>query len=138
MMRTGILRALGGLMLLLASAFGATAQSIEIEGTINSQFEAFRADDFDTAFTYATPQLQQLFQSPQNFRRMVTDGYPMVWHPAEVRYLELRERGDAMWQKVQITDAKGVTHILDYMMEQTDMGWRIGAVQILDAPGATA
>lgn len=137
-MRTGILRALGGLMLLLASAFGATAQSIEIEGTINSQFEAFRADDFDAAFTYAAPQLQQLFQSPQNFRRMVTDGYPMVWRPAEVRYLELRERGDAMWQKVQITDAKGVTHILDYMMEQTDMGWRIGAVQILDAPGATA
>lgn len=137
-MRTGILRALGGLMLLLASAFGATAQSIEIEGTINSQFEAFRADDFDAAFTYAAPQLQQLFQSPQNFRRMVTDGYPMVWRPAEVRYLELRERGDALWQKVQITDAKGVTHILDYMMEQTDMGWRIGAVQILDAPGATA
>ena len=131
-MRTGFLRMLGALMLAVMSVTGAAAQSTEIEGTINSQF------DFATAFTYATPSLQQLFQSPQNFQRMVTQGYPMVWRPAEVRYLELRERGGAMWQKVQITDAKGFTHILDYKMEETDMGWRIGAVQILDAPGATA
>ncbi len=137
-MRTGFLRMLGALMLAVMSVTGAAAQSTEIEGTINSQFEAFKADDFATAFTYATPSLQQLFQSPQNFQRMVTQGYPMVWRPAEVRYLELRERGGSMWQKVQITDAKGFTHILDYKMEETDMGWRIGAVQILDAPGATA
>ena len=137
-MRTGFLRMLGALMLAVMSVTGAAAQSTEIEGTINSQFEAFKADDFATAFTYATPGLQQLFQSPQNFQRMVTQGYPMVWRPAEVRYLELRERGGSMWQKVQITDAKGFTHILDYKMEETDMGWRIGAVQILDAPGATA
>ncbi|MFC6760983.1 DUF4864 domain-containing protein [Sulfitobacter porphyrae] len=137
-MRTGFLRMLGALMLAVMSVTGAAAQSTEIEGTINSQFEAFKADDFATAFTYATPSLQQLFQSPQNFQRMVTQGYPMVWRPAEVRYLELRERGGSMWQKVQITDAKGFTHILDYKMEETNMGWRIGAVQILDAPGATA
>lgn len=137
-MRKGLLGLLGRLMLVLMSTVGASAQSTEIEGTINSQFEAFKADDFDTAFTYATPGLQQMFQTPQNFQRMVTQGYPMVRRPAEVRYLELRERGGDMWQKVQITDAKGFTHILDYKMEQTDMGWRIGAVQILDAPGATA
>lgn len=137
-MRTGFLRMLGALMLAVMSVTGAAAQSTEIEGTINSQFEAFKADDFATAFTYATPSLQQLFQSPQNFQRMVTQGYPMVWRPAEVRYLELRKRGGSMWQKVQITDAKGFTHILDYKMEETDLGWRIGAVQILDAPGATA
>ena len=137
-MQTGIMRLLGAMALVLASSFGAMAQSSEIEGTISSQLEAFKADDFDTAFTYATPTLQQMFQSPQNFQRMVTEGYPMVWRPAEVRYLELRQRGDAMWQKVQITDAKGGIHILDYKMEQTDMGWRIGAVQILDAPGVTA
>lgn len=129
---------LGGLMLLIASTFGAAAQSTDIERTIDGQFEAFRADDFATAFTFATPSLQQLFQSPQNFERMVTSGYPMVQNPAEVRYLELRERGGALWQKVQITDEKGFTHLLDYLMEETDMGWRIGAVQILDAPGVTA
>lgn len=137
-MRTGLISAMLGLVLTVLLTFGAMAQQTEIEGTINSQFEAFKADDFDSAFTYATPLLQRLFGSPQNFKQMVTTGYPMVWRPAEVRYLALRERGGAMFQKVQITDAKGFTHLLEYKMEQTDMGWRIGGVQILEAPGATA
>ena len=93
------------------AAFTASAQQAEIEGTIGSQIDAFRADDFEQAFTYATPNLQRLFQTPQNFERMVTQGYPMVWRPAEVTYLEL---------------------------EETDQGWRIGGVQILDSADLSA
>lgn len=137
-MKTGLISTILGVVLAISISFSATAQQTEIENTINSQFEAFKADDFAGAFAYATPTLQMLFQSPENFKRMVISGYPMVWRPAEVRYVDLRERGGSMWQKVQITDGKGVTYLLDYKMEQTDMGWRIGAVMILDAPEATA
>ena len=126
------------MVLTALAAFGAAAQQTEIEGTINSQFEAFKVDDFEGAFGYATPTLQMLFQTPDNFKRMVTTGYPMVWRPAEVRYLESRQRGGAIWQQVQITDAKGFVHLLDYKMEETDMGWRIGAVVVLEAPGVSA
>ena len=69
---------------------------------------------------------------------MVTQGYPMVWRPAEVRYLEIREAEGEFWQKVQITDAKGFTHLLLYRMQKTGAGWRIGGVQLLEAPGGTA
>lgn len=137
-MRIGLISGVLGMVLTVLMTFGAAAQQAEIEGTINSQLEAFKADDFAGAFTYATPTLQRFFQSPDNFKRMVTTGYPMVWRPAEVRYLGLRERGGAMWQQVQITDAKGFVHLLDYKMEETDMGWRIGGVQILEAPGVAA
>ena len=133
-----IRRALGGVFLSTLMALGAIAQQAEIEGTISSQLEAFKVDDFDRAFTFATPSLQELFQNPQNFERMVTGGYPMVWRPGEVRFLELEEVGDAMFQKVQITDAKGMMHLLLYRMEETADGWRIGGVQILKMPGATA
>lgn len=126
-----------GAVLTVGMAFSASAQDAEIEATISRQFEAFKADNFAEAFQYATPDLQRLFQSPENFQRMVTQGYPMVWRPGEVRYLELTEKDGAMWQKVQITDAKGTTHYLGYRMEQTDAGWRIGGVQILQAPGAS-
>jgi len=135
-MRTGLISGFLGMVLTALISFGAAAQSTEIEGTINSQFEAFKADDFEEAFGYATPTLQMLFRSPENFKRMVTTGYPMVWRPAEVRYLELREDSGGLWQKVQITDGKGVVHLLDYKMEETDMGWRIGGVVVLEAPGA--
>ena len=137
-MRTGLISGVLGAVLTVFVAFSATAQQAQIEGTINSQIEAFKADDFADAFTYATPTLQMLFQSPENFKRMVTTGYPMVWRPAEVRYLELRDRGGALWQKVQITDGKGAVHLLDYKMEETDKGWRIAGVVILEAPGVAA
>lgn len=137
-MQKTILSAFAGVILTLLMTFGATAQQAEIEGTISSQIEAFKADDFAQAFTYATPRLQQLFQSPQNFERMVTSGYPMVWRPADVQYLELREAGGFMFQKVQITDEKGALHVLMYQMQQTAEGWRIGGVQILEAPKLSA
>lgn len=137
-MKTGILNVIAGLVLSVFMAFGAQAQQAEIQGTIGSQFEAFKVDDFDTAFTFATPRLQQLFQTPQNFERMVTGGYPMVHRPAEIRYLDLREEGDALMQTVEVVDAQGQRHLLDYRMEQTDAGWRIGGVQILPSPEVSA
>lgn len=136
-MQQGFLSLVLGAVLALGLAVGAQAQQAEIEGTIRSQIEAFKADDFDTAFGYATPRLQQLFQTPQNFQRMVTQGYPMVWRPAEVRYLELSQRDGAFWQKVEIVDQAGQLHLLGYLMEQTPAGWRIAGVQFLKAPPAS-
>lgn len=133
-----MIRLMSALAISWALATTAMAQQSEIEGTINSQIEAFKADDFAQAFTYATPSLQRLFQTPDNFQRMVTQGYPMVWRPSEVTYLEMLEYEGAVWQKVQIVDNKGFTHILLYRMEETDAGWRIGGVQLLPAPGGTA
>ena len=123
-------------VLVVGVTFGAQAQDVEIRGTISQQFEAFKADDFATAFTFATPTLQQFFQNPQNFGQMVTKGYPMVWRPATVDYLELREADGSFFQKVQITDENGWFHILEYRMMQTPEGWRISGVQILDAGDA--
>jgi hypothetical protein len=120
----------------LAAALGAQAQEAAIRGTISQQFDAFKLDDFATAFGFASPSLQQYFMTPENFGRMVTQGYPMVWRPADVDFLELREEAGTYWQKVQITDEAGRVHYLEYRMQQGADGWRISGVQILDAPGA--
>lgn len=117
-------------------AFGAQAQDADIRATIGQQFEAFKADDFATAFSFASPTLKRFFQTPQNFGRLVSEGYPMVWRPADVDYLELREEDGTYLQKVQIKDRKGRFHVLEYRMIQTPDGWRIGGVQILEAAGA--
>ncbi|MEM9638352.1 MAG: DUF4864 domain-containing protein, partial [Pseudomonadota bacterium] len=80
------------------------AQEADIQATIDSQLQAFQVDDFGAAFEFASPNLKRLFQTPENFQRMVTQGYPMVWRPGDVRYLELREQGSTYWQRVMITD----------------------------------
>ncbi|WP_282152404.1 DUF4864 domain-containing protein [Ruegeria atlantica] len=112
-------------------ATGAFAQSAEIEANIAAQIQAFKADDFATAFTFASPNIQSFFGTPENFGTMVRNGYPMVWRPADVRFLELREVAGALWQKVMITDGNGQVHVLDYQMVQQENGWKINGVQLL-------
>ncbi len=112
-------------------ASGAFAQSAEIEANIAAQIQAFKANDFATAFTFASPNIQRLFGNPDNFGAMVRNGYPMVWRPSDVRFLELREVAGALWQKVMITDGDGAVHILDYQMIQQENVWKINGVQLL-------
>lgn len=119
-------------------AFAAVAQEAEIKGTISSQFDAFKVDDFAQALSFASPALKDFFRTPENFGQMVTQGYPMVWRPADVQFLELREVQGYLTQKVLITDEKGAYHVLDYRMIETPDGWRIAGVQILEQGAASA
>ncbi|WP_374369932.1 DUF4864 domain-containing protein [Tabrizicola sp.] len=116
----------------------AAAQEEPIRNTIQSQIEAFRADDFARAFTFASPTIKGMFGTPENFGAMVKQGYPMVYRPAEVQMMELREVAGALWQRVRITDQAGAGWNLDYMMVETPEGWQINAVQILPAPDVGA
>ncbi len=126
------------LLLVIGLLGPATAQDADIEATIGAQIEAFKADDFAEAFTYASPNIQGLFRTPDNFGTMVRNGYPMVWRPAEIRFLELREIAGSLWKKVMITDSKGAVHILDYQMIELENGWKINGVQMVQQGGETA
>ena len=129
-MRNGLFAALLATVLALPAA----AQEAPIRATIQSQIEAFQADDFARAFTFASPTIKQMFGTPENFGVMVKQGYPMVYRPAEVQMMELREVAGALWQRVRITDQAGAGWYLDYMMVETAEGWQINAVQIRPAP----
>lgn len=124
--------------LLTVLASGAFAQSPEIEANIKAQIKAFESDDFATAFTYASPNIQTQFRTPENFGAMVRNGYPMVWRPAEVQFLELRQVSGLWWQKVRVVDASGRVHILDYQMVQLDRDWKINGVQLLQSSDPAA
>jgi hypothetical protein len=110
-----------------------------IRDVIQGQIDAFLADDVERAFSYASPGIQGVFRTPENFGRMVRQGYPMVWRPDELRFLELEERGGVLHQRVLIEDGEGVRHLLDYRMEPDGAGgWVIDGVRILEAPEVAA
>ncbi|WP_137701375.1 DUF4864 domain-containing protein [Marimonas lutisalis] len=114
------------------------ARSPAVEDVISQQIEAFKADDFTRAFGFASPNIKRIFRTPEMFGHMVQHGYPMVWRPANVEFLELREIDGRLWQKVRISDAKGDLHMLDYQMIELPGGWKINGVQLLEMPGMTA
>jgi hypothetical protein len=126
------------LVFALSFAGLAQAQNAEIEGVIGAQIEAFKADDFEQAFTYASPTIRGIFGTSDRFGSMVRNGYPMVWRPEELRFLELREIAGNLWQRVMITDAAGRLHFLDYQMIQFENNWKINAVQVVQPPDPSA
>lgn len=121
-----------GLWFNVAPAFAQDAGAIE--DVIGRQLQAFNDRDMQGAWQYASPNIQGIFGSPDNFGMMVQRGYPMVWDNVDVQFLELREIAGLLWQRVMIRDARGDLHVLDYQMIQTDTGWQINGVQLLPAP----
>lgn len=121
-------------MALTLAAGGAQADPEAIQDVIGSQIEAFKADDFDTAFGFAAPNIKGLFGTADNFGTMVRRGYPMVWQPGTVEYLGTDAQGALWQQEVLITDGFGRLHKLRYTVVETPDGWKIAGVQILEAP----
>lgn len=122
---------LATLVISLGLALGAQAQDDPIEQVIHDQLSAFLADDFDTAFTYASPAIKGLFGSAQRFGQMVREGYPMVYRPAEVTMLGQGAQGSGVEQRVLIRDQSGRLHTLAYEMIETPDGWQINGVRVL-------
>lgn len=125
-------------MVLIVLGLSGPAQADDVQDVISSQIEAFKADDFATAFSFASPSIQGIFGSPERFGLMVRQGYPMVWRPAEVQFVGQEERGPFTYQKVRIRDDKGVFHTLEYQMLPTENGWQINGVQFVQAPDLSA
>lgn len=101
---------------------------------VTRQFDAFRVDDLDRAYSYASPMIQRYYGSAGGFGLMVERSYPMVRDPGKVRMLDLREEGGRILQRVEILDSKGTLYLLDYEMIEGDDGWKINGVQFVAAP----
>ncbi|MBR3372249.1 MAG: DUF4864 domain-containing protein [Rhodobacteraceae bacterium] len=129
-MRT-MIAALG---LMLAATLAPAQDSAGISRIIEDQIAALQADDFDRAFSYASPDIKRLFGTPDRFGAMVQDGYPMVYRPSDVTMLEQSQTPSGVVQRVMIRDAQGRLHFLAYQMVPAGDGWQINGVQLLRAP----
>ena len=128
-------RLFGIILGFLIFALPATAQDSDaIENVIANQLNAFNDRDVQTAWSFASPMIQGLFGTPENFGSMVEQGYPMVWTNADVQFLELREIAGQQYQKVMIRDATGQRHVMEYAMVDTPAGWLINGVSELPLP----
>lgn len=114
------------------------AQQDEIKSVISSQIQSFMKDDFATAFTFAAPNIKEIFQTSDRFGQMVRHSYPMVHHPAEVVFQGLREEAGTMQQNVLIRDLQGQYFVARYSMVQVNGDWQISGVSIEQSPGVGA
>ena len=119
-------------LLLLIAATGAWAQAASTDAKaaavpVVKQLEAFRRDDFDTAFTFASGTIQGRFDR-RNLEAMVLRGYPEIARStfAAVTKTELESPGLA-YVTVKIRGANGQSIEALYEMVWED-DWKINGV----------
>jgi len=121
------------IVLALGLGGGAVAQEADIKAVINDQLTAFQNDDFEGAFTHASPFIKQIFKNSNRFGQMVVSGYPMVHRPSTVTFKQIEERSGTYYQYVFFEDQRGAGFIAEYAMIETEIGWKINGVSIKES-----
>ncbi len=117
----------------------APADRAAIRQVIQKQLDAFRRDDAQAAFAFASPGIQAQFgDSADNFMGMVRRGYQPVYRPRSTTFGALVNQGGQIVQKLEITGPDGAEHEALYFMEHEPNGqWRISGCVLADR-GAVA
>jgi hypothetical protein len=111
------------------------AERAAIRGVIETQLDAFRRDDGAAAFGLATPNIQAMFGTPENFLAMVRHGYAAVYRPRTVEFAEIVGDAEHPVQLVRVVGPDGETVIAAYEMARQHSGWRINGCVLLRPPG---
>ena len=137
----GIVRRLLGVAALVAVAVVAPVAAADkptsadrraIEATIRQQLDAFRSDDAERAFGFASPDIRRQFGSSDNFMRVVRERYEPVYRPSAVQFGRLDAIAGGWIQSVDLVDGDGrVWRALFTMRRQADRQWKIGGCQLL-------
>ncbi len=108
-----------------------------IRSTIESQMAAFRRDDGEAAFAFATPGIQAMFGTPESFLEMVRRGYAPVYRPRSVEFADIVGDPEHPVQLVHVVGPDGEAVIAAYEMARESTGWRINGCVLLRPPGWT-
>ncbi|HKW94357.1 MAG TPA: DUF4864 domain-containing protein [Methylomirabilota bacterium] len=128
--RRVVLGLTGVLTLALCASAGAQAEKESAKAAaepVVKQLEAFRRDDYDTAYTFASEEIRQRFDR-RGFEDMVRDGYPEIARSASASVVGTELRPDGLaYVTIKIRGANGQS--VEALYEMIWQGaWRINAV----------
>ena len=108
------------------------ADRAEIRTVITQQIEAFRHDDGEAAFAFASRGIQDQFGNPDRFLDMVRRAYPAVHRPRAVDFSELLTGDSTIVQQVELVGPDGEAALALYSMERETAGlWRISGCTLV-------
>lgn len=103
-----------------------TDEENEIKSIVNQQLEAFQNDDFEKAYSFASPTIKKMFSSPEVFRKMVIGGYQAVYRPQSIKMGSVEIIKGVTTLKVYLVDPNGEFVTANYLMEKQENGeWLI-------------
>ena len=126
--------------LIPAAAEGlSAADKARFQSIISAQITAFRKDNADAAFAFASPRIQQVFRDPSVFMTMVKQTYRPVYRPKYFEFGLAELKQGTPTQIVSILGPNGIPWSALYTFErQKDNSWRISGVYLLKQKGFEA
>ncbi|TPL88013.1 DUF4864 domain-containing protein [Mesorhizobium sp. B2-3-14] len=110
----------------LMLAFQASAGDAKIkagQAVIDSQLKALIADDGAKAYSFAAPNVKQIFPTVDAFMNMVTNGYPPVRKPQSYAFGKVEQTGPgSIVQQVLIVGPDGKDYEAVYTLQQQPDG----------------
>tara|TARA_Y100000746_G_scaffold212424_1_gene204224 strand:+ start:71 stop:517 length:447 start_codon:yes stop_codon:yes gene_type:complete len=115
-------------LIFIGNSFAITIEEEnEIKSIVNQQLEAFQNDDFEKAYSFASPTIKKMFSSPEVFRKMVIGGYQAVYRPQSIKIGSVEIIKGVATLKVYLVDPNGEFVTANYLMEKQEDGeWLIG------------
>jgi hypothetical protein len=96
---------------------------------IASQISAFKADDYELAYSFAAPNVKQVFTSAKAFKFMVQSGYTQLYQHTSYSFGESTSANDEVYQEIIVTDESGQLWRFVYSLDkQQDQSWKITSV----------
>jgi Domain of unknown function (DUF4864) len=121
------------LLLCIAAPAGA-ADISDAQTVIRSQEQAFARDDAATAYSFASPGIQEIFPRADVFMEMVRQGYAPVYRHQRFEFGEAQVADGYVAQQVHIVDEKGEAWEALYTLEeQPDGSLKITGCSLLRA-----
>ncbi|MGN6582225.1 MAG: DUF4864 domain-containing protein [Rhizobiaceae bacterium] len=122
-----------------APAFAGNADIQAAQTVIDSQIKAFLANDDQTAYSYASPRLQEIFPTVGAFMNMVERAYQPVWRPRSYAFGDAKEPAPgSVVQHVMVVGPDGKDYEAVYTLEKQPDGRFLITSVSLKATGAVS
>lgn len=106
-------------MLFASPGFAGDAEIKAAQTVIDSQLKAFLANDGASAYSFAAPNVKQVFPTVDAFMNMVTNGYAPVRKPQSYSFGRVEQTGPtSIIQQVLIVGPDGKDYEAIYTLEQ--------------------
>jgi Domain of unknown function (DUF4864) len=127
-------------LFLLAPARAESPDQQAFQAVISGQLDAFKTEDYQTAYSYAAPIVKGVFPNVDTFMAMVKRGYGPIYKNSKYVFTELKT--DTLGRPAQhviITSSDGKRYEAVYaMQQQPDGSWKIAGVQMVEIPSVDA
>ncbi|WP_461518823.1 DUF4864 domain-containing protein [Porticoccus sp.] len=110
-----------------------------VQWVINSQISAFRADDSQSAYSFAAPNVRQVFPTEEIFISMVQRDYMPLYRPVSYKFGRSSLEAGEVLQELLVTDGERQLWQIIYTLEQQDdLSWKVSNVLMLPYKGVSA